>query len=120
MAVSVPTTATQAMAEGESAKRKPSRATRYTPAVTMVAAWMRADTGVGPAMASGSQTWSGSWALLPMAPTKRSTQMRARRAKGPRCCPWSRSATPVDSITTWSRSSRQLRVGPTVMSRCPA
>ena len=28
---------------------------RYTPAVTMVAAWMSADTGVGPAMASGSQ-----------------------------------------------------------------
>jgi len=32
------------------------RAIRYTPAVTMVAAWMRADTGVGPSMASGSHT----------------------------------------------------------------
>jgi hypothetical protein len=32
------------------------RATRYTPAVTIVAAWMSADTGVGPAIASGSQT----------------------------------------------------------------
>ena len=31
------------------------RATRYTPAVTIVAAWIRAETGVGPAMASGSQ-----------------------------------------------------------------
>jgi hypothetical protein len=30
------------------------RATMYTPAVTMVAAWMSADTGVGPSMASGS------------------------------------------------------------------
>jgi hypothetical protein len=28
----------------------------YTPAVTMVAAWMSAETGVGPAIASGSQT----------------------------------------------------------------
>ena len=28
----------------------------YTPAVTMVAAWIRAETGVGPSMASGSQT----------------------------------------------------------------
>jgi hypothetical protein len=28
----------------------------YTPAVTMVAAWMSAETGVGPAMASGSHT----------------------------------------------------------------
>ncbi len=32
------------------------RATMYTPAVTMVAAWIRAETGVGPSMASGSQT----------------------------------------------------------------
>ena len=28
----------------------------YTPAVTMVAAWIRAETGVGPSIASGSQT----------------------------------------------------------------
>ena len=32
------------------------RATRKTPAVTMVAAWMSALTGVGPSIASGSQT----------------------------------------------------------------
>ena len=31
------------------------------PATTMVAAWMRADTGVGPAMASGSQVWRMNW-----------------------------------------------------------
>jgi hypothetical protein len=31
---------------------------------------MRADTGVGPSIASGSQTWSGNCALLPMAPAK--------------------------------------------------
>ena len=37
----------------------------------MVAAWMSADTGVGPAMASGSQVWSGNWPLLPMTPMKR-------------------------------------------------
>ena len=36
---------------------------------------MRADTGVGPAMASGSQTYSGSWADLPQAPTNSSAQM---------------------------------------------
>ena len=45
-----------------------SRATRYTPAVTIVAAWISADTGVGPAMASGSQTCSGICADLPEAP----------------------------------------------------
>ena len=34
----------------------------------MVAAWIRADTGVGPAMASGSQTCSGNCADFPIAP----------------------------------------------------
>ena len=37
----------------------------YTPAVTMVAAWISALTGVGPSMASGSHTWSGICALFP-------------------------------------------------------
>ena len=55
-AVAAPTRVTTAMEAGASTKRKLVRATRYTPAVTMVAAWMRAETGVGPAMASGSQT----------------------------------------------------------------
>ena len=36
----------------------------------MVAAWMSADTGVGPAMASGSHTCSGNWADFPIAPPK--------------------------------------------------
>ena len=42
--------------------------------MTIVAAWMSADTGVGPAMASGSQTYSGNWADFPQAPTKSSRQ----------------------------------------------
>src|SRR3989338_8434314 len=36
-----------------------SRATRYTPAATMVAEWSSAETGVGPSIASGSQVNSG-------------------------------------------------------------
>ena len=32
------------------------RPTMYTPAVTIVAAWISAETGVGPSIASGSQT----------------------------------------------------------------
>ena len=44
------------------------RTIRNTPAVTIVAAWISADTGVGPSIASGSQKYSGSWALLPTAP----------------------------------------------------
>src|SRR5712691_10629321 len=46
------------------------RATRNTPAATMVAAWIKALTGVGPSIASGSQTWSGNWADLPTQPKK--------------------------------------------------
>src|SRR5437667_959127 len=56
IAVTAPTTATVSEATGESENRNELRAMRYTPAVTIVAAWINADTGVGPAMASGSQT----------------------------------------------------------------
>ena len=45
----------------------------YTPAVTIVAAWMSAETGVGPSIASGSQTYSGICADLPVAPMKSSS-----------------------------------------------
>ena len=44
------------------------RATMKMPAVTMVAAWISAEMGVGPSMESGNQTCSGNWADLPMAP----------------------------------------------------
>ena len=46
-----------------------------TPAVTMVAAWIKAETGVGPSMASGSQVCSPNCADLPMAPMNNSRQM---------------------------------------------
>ena len=39
-----------------------------TPAVTIVAAWINADTGVGPSIASGSQICNPSWADLPITP----------------------------------------------------
>src|SRR5437867_4125059 len=74
-AVAAPTVATTVIAVAERLKSGASRATMYTPAVTMVAAWISAETGVGPSMASGSQTWRGIWALLPQAPTKSSRQI---------------------------------------------
>jgi hypothetical protein len=46
-----------------------------TPAVTIVAAWISAETGVGPSIASGSQVWSGSWADFANAPTRIRTQI---------------------------------------------
>jgi hypothetical protein len=63
--------ATTSNATPDASKRGNIRATRYTPAATMVAAWMRALTGVGPSMASGSHTWKGNWADFPIAPVKR-------------------------------------------------
>ena len=54
------------------------------PAVTIVAACISEETGVGPAMASGSQTWNGNWALLPMAPMNRaSPAQKATRMRAP-------------------------------------
>src|SRR5438132_3611100 len=75
IAVSAPMTTTVSDATGGSAKRKWLRATRYTPAVTIVAAWIRAETGVGPAIASGSQTYSGICALLPVHPRNKKRQI---------------------------------------------
>src|SRR6266705_1653386 len=46
------------------------RATRKTPAATIVAAWISALTGVGPSIASGNQTCSGNCPDLPIAPQK--------------------------------------------------
>ena len=46
-----------------------------TPAVTMVAAWISAETGVGPSMASGNQVCSRNCADLPMAPMNSSRQV---------------------------------------------
>ena len=43
-----------------------------TPAVTIVAAWISALTGVGPSIASGSQVCRPSCADLPIAPTNNS------------------------------------------------
>ena len=56
MAVRAPMMATVFIAFGASTKSALERATMYTPAVTMVAAWISAETGVGPSIASGSQT----------------------------------------------------------------
>src|SRR5258706_13255707 len=67
------TTPTTPSAKGAALKSSAQRATRYTPAVTIVAAWISAETGVGPSIASGSQTCSGSWADLAAAATKSSS-----------------------------------------------
>ncbi len=70
ISVAVPMMAPTSAAVGASSNSGWQRAIRYTPAVTIVAAWIRADTGVGPSMASGSHVCSGSCADLANAPTR--------------------------------------------------
>ena len=73
-AVSAPTMRTTFRAVSECSNSGDMRATMKMPAVTMVAAWMSAEIGVGPSIESGSQTCSGICADLPMAPTNSSRQ----------------------------------------------
>ena len=68
-AVAAPTTAITAITPGASISSGLKRTSRNGPALTIVAAWMSAETGVGASMANGSHTWNGSWADLPRAPT---------------------------------------------------
>ena len=72
-AVNAPTHATTVPAWSDASKNGCARATRNTPAVTIVAAWISAETGVGPSIASGSQMCSGNCALLPIAPRNSSS-----------------------------------------------
>ena len=67
-AVKAPTTPISHETSGTSANNGCARVTMNTPAVTMVAAWINAETGVGPSIASGSHTCSGNCADLPTAP----------------------------------------------------
>ena len=67
-AVNAPTQAISPSTGGVAANKGKARVTMNTPAATMVAAWMRAETGVGPSIASGSQMCRGNWADLPTAP----------------------------------------------------
>ena len=55
-AVNAPVHATIVPAWSDALKNGLARTIRNTPAVTIVAAWISAETGVGPSIASGSHT----------------------------------------------------------------
>src|SRR6201985_3773947 len=74
--VVAPKNITTACAVGASSNKGDNRATMNTPAVTMVAAWISAETGVGPSIASGNQVCSRNCADLPIAPMNRNRQIR--------------------------------------------
>ena len=79
MAVVAPMTSTTDSAVSESSYSGDMRATMNTPAVTMVAAWISAEIGVGPSIESGNHTCSGTCADLPMAPTNSRTPTTVSR-----------------------------------------
>ena len=72
------------------------RATMKMPAVTIVAAWISAEIGVGPSIESGSHTCSGTCALLPIAPMNRQMQM-ARHQRPLRAAPRAIVVADIDS-----------------------
>src|ERR1700733_15012086 len=74
-AVVAPMINTTDSAVSESSNSGDMRATMNMPAVTMVAAWISAEIGVGPSMESGSHTCRGTCADLPMAPTNKQMQV---------------------------------------------
>src|SRR5512139_1657202 len=74
-AVIAPTMITKDSAVSDNSNSGDMRATMKIPAVTIVAAWISAEIGVGPSMESGSQTCSGTCADLPIAPMNRQMQI---------------------------------------------
>src|ERR1700690_2380496 len=85
-AVVAPMTITNDSAVSEYSNNGDMRATMKMPAVTMVAAWINAEIGVGPSIESGSHTCSGTCADLPIAPMKRQMHTTLVAAQG---CPGS-------------------------------
>ncbi len=73
-AVMAPMTMTKVSAVSDSSNSGDMRETMKMPAVTMVAAWISAEIGVGPSIESGSHTCSGNCADLPIAPMNRQMQ----------------------------------------------
>ncbi len=75
IAVIAPTTMTTVNATSLSSKIGDIRETIKIPAVTIVAAWISAEIGVGPSIEPGSQTCNGTCADLPIAPINKSRQI---------------------------------------------
>ena len=82
-AVIAPMTITNDSAASDNSNRGDIRATMKMPAVTIVAAWINAEIGVGPSIESGNQTCNGNCALLPIAPMNRPIQIAVRTVGSP-------------------------------------
>ena len=90
------------------------RAIRYTPAVTIVAAWISAETGVGPSIASGSQVCSGTWADFANAPTSSSRQPATRSVElCPNTCGAAANVPRNPSVWVWRKMKNVPSTSPT-------
>ena len=81
-AVIEPITSTKFSAASDSSNSGDMRVTMKMPAVTMVAAWIRAEIGVGPSIESGSHTCKGNCADLPTTPANRQQAATSSRISG--------------------------------------
>src|SRR3990172_6683327 len=102
-----PTTTRTSSVTGAWSNSGENRAIMNTPAVTIVAAWIRADTGVGASMALGSHTCRGNWADLARAPHRNS---RVRSVSvftdpyGPKIATDSPACRPASRTIVWESS----------------
>jgi len=63
---------------GVNSNKGENRIIKNTPAVTIVAACIKADTGVGPSIASGNQVCKPNWADLPIAPINKKKPIKLK------------------------------------------
>lgn len=78
---------------------------KKTPAVTIVAAWINAETGVGPSIASGNQVCKPIWADFPMAPINKREQITVKTGKSkPRKTNVELTKNGANGKTTWKSS----------------
>jgi hypothetical protein len=99
-AVVAPITSTKLSAVSECSNSGDIRATMKMPAVTIVAAWISAEIGVGPSIESGSHTCSGTCADLPIAPMKRQMQITVIADQA---CPAMISNVPAAIESAWPK-----------------
>lgn len=77
-AVRVPRIVITVNAVGAYSSKGEHRISKNTPAVTSVAAWINADTGVGPSIASGNHVCKPNCADLPTAPPNSSIPIKVK------------------------------------------
>src|SRR5258708_28901474 len=113
--VAAPTIVTTSLASDDRLNIGADLTIKYTPAVTIVAAWISAETGVGPSIASSSQDCSGSWADLPQAPSSSSKPSAVTTAGLAWCTPLKTPAKLTEP--NWANMRNMASVSPASPTR---